>query len=324
MSNPKELIEEAIRVIEEESQALQKFKSAISDSFPQAIDMIVEAKKLIVSGIGKSGIIGEKIAATFSSLGKPSFFLHPVESLHGDIGIVEKHDVVILLSKSGSTEEIVRLLPYLKSRSAKIIALVGNMSSYLARNSDISIDCSVEKEACPLEIAPMSSTTVALAAGDALAACYMKATNLSLEQFSRQHPLGQIGRNITLTVKDVMHKDSNLPLIIETATFKEAIMEISNRGLGCVCVINGENLLVGILTDGDIRRTLQNYNSIESIYAKEVMTKNPVSITENAFLGDALILMEQRNSQISVLPVVNDKGMLSGVIRLHDIIRSGL
>jgi len=318
------LVEEARRVVEEEIDALNRYKPSINDSYAEAVNLIISAKKLIVSGIGKSGIIGEKIAATFSSLGKPSFFLHPVESLHGDIGIVEKNDVIILLSKSGSTEEVVRLVPYLKSRSSKIIALVGNLNSYLARNADVIIDCSVDKEACPLEIAPTSSTIVAMAAGDALAGAYIIATNLSREDFSKQHPLGQIGRNITLTVRDVMHKNHHLPKIEVSATFKEAIIEISAKGLGCVCIVDEDNRLMGILTDGDVRRTLQKHDNIGKLLVTEVMKVRPVSINEISFLGDALSLMEQRESQISVLPVVGENNELKGVIRLHDIVRSGL
>lgn len=324
MINEEQILSEAERIFEFEISALQKLKAGINISYADAVKLILNSNKLIVSGIGKSGLIGKKIAATFSSLGKPSFFLHSVDSLHGDIGIVEKDDVIILLSKSGSTEEIVRLIPYLKGRNARIIALTGNSSSYLSRNADVVIDCSVEREACPLDIVPTSSTTASLVAGDALAACYMIATGLTLETFSLQHPLGQIGRNITLQVKDVMHKDGNLPYLFENASFKDAIIEISNKGLGCVAIVDDFRILKGIITDGDVRRTLSKYDNISDIQAGSVMTSKPISIDEDAYLGEATALMEQRISQISVLPVVDKNNKLKGIIRIHDIIRSGL
>ena len=322
--NNTEVIAEAKRIITEEIKSLSYTRDLIDIEFFDAVQLISNSKKVIISGVGKSGIIGKKISASFASIGIPSFFLHPDDALHGDIGIVEKDDVVILLSKSGATEEIIKLVPYLKSRNAKIISIVGNMKSYLANESDIVLNGSVEKEACPLNIMPTSSTVVSLAIGDALAGCLIKIKNISIERFSRQHPLGQIGKNITLKVKDVMHKNKDLPIILPNQSFKESIIEISNKKLGCVCVVDYDYRLYGIITDGDVRRILQRYDEIKELKAENIMTVNPITINENELLSEALSIMENRESQISVLPVVNNDRICIGVIRLHDIIRSGI
>ena len=320
-----------------------------------------ETGKIIVSGVGKSGIIGQKIAATFSSIGVSAVFLHPVEALHGDIGMVQKDDAVILLSKSGNTEELTRLIPFLKMRSAKIIAITGNPTSFLATNADISLDASVEKEACPFNLAPTASTTVALAIGDALAVCLMQEMGFTLEDFSRLHPLGQIGRTTNLTVKDVMQRDIAIASV--DTVFKDALILMSQKSFGCICVVEkpmvndkmvnddkGEQTsplqtckdaisistvgagsacpttdinhykLLGILTDGDVRRVLSNYDNVLEMKLKDLMTVNPVTVRQDAPLVEALALMENRVNQISVLPVVAD-GILLGLIRIHDILK---
>jgi len=317
-------IEEAKNVFEHSIQALRLAETKLDDNFTQAVYHIADARKVIVTGVGKSGIIGRKIAATFSSIGIPSVFIHPVDALHGDIGIVSAGDVVMMLSKSGSTEELCRLVPYLKSRNIYSISIVGNIDSELARESDVVINGYVTREACPLNIAPTTSALVALAIGDALTVCVMKLKQVSIEDFSRQHPLGQIGRTITLKVKDVFHKGNDLPRISNTATFKEAIIEISQKGLGCVCITDDRDNLLGIITDGDVRRALHDHNDLSTLNVDDVMTKNPITVTENAFLREALDIMEKRTSQISVLPVIDDNGKCSGVIRLHDIVRTGI
>lgn len=322
--NKEELISEGLRTINEEINALEKVRDSINDDFAAAVELLAAAPKVCITGVGKSGNIGRKISATFSSIGKSSVFLHPLEALHGDIGIVQKHDVAILLSKSGSTDEIVRFIPYLKMREAKIISIVGNLNSYLAKESDITLDGSVDREACPYNLAPTTSTTAALALGDALAIALMKKMGVSLEDFSRLHPLGQIGRNITIKVADVMHKDKNLPIIAEDAFFSDAIIEISQKGLGCVCIADDNKVLKGIITDGDVRRTLEIYDDIRELKALKIMTKSPVKISEKAYLGEALSLMENRDSEINVLPVVDNDEHIKGVIRIHDVIGRGL
>ena len=300
-----QIMDEARRVLQSEIDSLVEVREAIRDNFAEAVRLLSSTNKIIVSGVGKSGIICKKIAATFSSLGLPAYFLHPVDALHGDIGIVEEDDVALLLSKSGSTEEITRLVPYLRSRRAKIIVIVADLNSYLARIADVVLNGWVESEACPLNIAPMASTLVALALGDALAACVIREKNITIEDFSRQHPLGQLGRNILLTVGDVMHKDAQLPVVLIDSTFKEAVIKISEKRLGCACVVDNKMQLMGMITDGDVRRTLQKHDDLSGLIVSSGMSVHPITITPDVTLGEALSLMSNRDSQISVLAVVD-------------------
>lgn len=307
-----------------EIESLILAQSKIGVHYFKAAKMISEANKVILSGIGKSGLIAKKIAATLSSYNISAAFLHPVEALHGDIGIIQPKDVVILLSKSGSTEEITRLVPFIKSRAAQIISIVSNTNSYLAYNSDVVLEAAITREACPFNIAPTSSTTSTIVIGDAISIVSALLKNFKLEDFSKTHPLGTIGKQINLQVKDIMHKGNNLPVLFESSTFKDAIIKISEKGLGCAVIINEEYELKGLITDGDVRRALQKYNEINNLTTHDIMTKNPISINENEYLDVALALMESRESQISLLVVVDESNKVVGVIRLHDIIRSGL
>ena len=318
-----EILTEVLRVIDEEKSALENSKKVIGDEFAKAVRIISSANKVVLTGVGKSGLIARKIAATLSSLGVSAAFLHPVEALHGDIGMVQDDDVAILLSKSGNTEELVKLLPYIKMRSAKIISILGNVNSTIARFSDIVLNATVEREACPFNLAPSSSSTLALAFGDALAIASMKLRQLTLEDFSKLHPLGQIGRSITVKVVDIMHTGEELPLIYENNSFRDALIEITNKDLGCVCVIEDDYTLKGIITDGDVRRILQKTEDMRGLIVSNVMTKYPISIDEDAFLNEALAVMENRESEINVLPVVDAGNKLIGVIRLHDIVQTG-
>ncbi|TAL68943.1 MAG: KpsF/GutQ family sugar-phosphate isomerase [Bacteroidetes bacterium] len=320
----KEIINEVSNVFDLNVNSLLLAKKNITVEYAKAVELLSVSKKVIITGVGKSGLIAKKIAATFSSIGFKSFFLHPVEALHGDIGLVEDGDCCILLSKSGTSEDIIRLIPYLKSRNVKIIAIVGNLNSYLAYNSDIILDGSVEKEACPHNITPTTSTMVALAIGDVLAVCSMLYNNISINDFAKNHPLGQIGKNLTLQVKDLMHKNSSLPIVNKGTDFKDAIIEISNKKLGCVCIIDNQEKLMGIITDGDVRRILQKHDDFRNLKVEDVMTSNPISIKQELLLNEALSLMEQRESQINVLPVTDEENVCIGVIRIHDIIRSGI
>jgi arabinose-5-phosphate isomerase len=318
------LIEEAVKSVDESIKSLNILKEKFDNKFVKAVELIINSNKFFVSGVGKSGLIARKIAATFSSIGIPSFFLHPVESLHGDIGQVEKNDCVLMLSKSGTTDEIIKLLPYLKNRKVKTIAIVSNVDSFLGKNVDIVLDGFVERESCPFNIAPTTSSLIALAIGDALAIVAMKAKNLTIQEFSENHPLGQIGRNITLTVENIMFKGKTLPLIDTNSTFRDALLEMTNKSLGCVCVVDKTGLLKGIITDGDVRRIFHKTDNIHGLKSSQVMTANPITAKPKMFLGDALTLMEQRESQINVLPVVNNRNKCIGIIRLHDIVRSGI
>jgi arabinose-5-phosphate isomerase len=315
---------EGRRVIQEEIYALQRTYGKLGESFSRSVDIMAASGKVIVSGIGKSGIIGRKIVATLVSTGKRAVFLHPVEALHGDIGIVEPGDCALLLSKSGNTAELIKLLPSLKARQTSIIAILGANDSPLGKLSDVVLDASVEREACPLNAAPMSSTTVALVLGDALAAALMKHHNFSVGQFASFHPLGQLGRNISLRVEEVMHKEEQLPVLSPTASFRDVLIEITAKGLGCVCVVDENQTLAGIVTDGDIRRTLQQYDDISSLKAIDIQTRNPVTVAPDALVGEALSLMENREHQIGVLPVVTASGVCVGVVRVHDIVRVGI
>lgn len=321
--NINDIIDEGKRILNEEAEAILKSLDSINNDFAESVITIAQANKIIVSGVGKSGLIGRKIAATLSSIGISSAFIHPVDALHGDIGLVQKGDVAILLSKSGSTDEIVKFIPFLKMREALIISITGNKDSYMGQNSDFVIKASVGKEAGELNLAPTSSTTLALALGDALAMAAMKYRGFTREDFARMHPLGQLGRNITLKVKDVMHNGADLPLINNQSDFKSALIEMTSKALGCVCLVDENNILYGIITDGDVRRNLQKYDSFAEIKLDEIATRNPIVISPNEYLGDALSIMEKRDSQISVLPVVEDKKII-GLIRIHDIIRSGI
>ncbi len=321
--NNEEILNEAQRVFDEEIAAITKSKNVIDDNFIKAVKLISGANKVVLTGVGKSGLIARKIAATLSSIGTSSTFLHPVEALHGDIGLVQNGDTAILLSKSGTTEELTKLIPYLKFRGANIISILGNVNSTIARYSDAVLNATVSREACPFNLAPTSSSTLALVYGDALAMVVMKLKGTTLEDFSKLHPLGLIGKSITVKVEDVMQKGLLIPFIDKEAAFKNAIIEISNKNLGCVCVIDSNQILLGIITDGDVRRVLQKSDDIRGLKVGNVMTKSPVTIKQGAYLQEALAIMENRESEISVLPVINDDRRVCGIIRLHDIVRSG-
>lgn len=307
-----------------EIQSLILAKSRISDNFLIASQLIANANKVILSGIGKSGIIARKIAVTLASYNISAIFLHPVEALHGDIGIIQENDVVVLLSKSGSTDEIVRLVPFIKSRNAKIISIINNTNSYLSTNSDVVLEALITEEACLFGIAPTSSTTVSLVIGDVLAITAAKMKGITIKDFSKTHPLGSIGRQISLQVKDVMHPRSKLSILDEQTTLKDTIISISQMGLGCSVVVGNDYSLQGFITDGDIRRALHNNDEIRHLKAMDVMTKNPITINQNEYLDVALSIMENRQSQINSLVVTDDNNIVVGVIRLHDIVRSGI
>jgi len=282
--------------------------------------------KIVILGVGKSGIIAQKIAATMTSTGTGALYLHPSDALHGGIGIINAEDAVMILSNSGETDEIIEMLPYLKRRQVPIIALVGNLNSTLARRADAVIDGSVDQEACPLNLAPTTSTTVALALGDALAMTLMQVKGLTPDDFAVNHPAGQLGKRLTLTVADLMHSGSANPTISLGAVWVDAVKGISAGGLGAVNVVDEAGRLAGIITDGDLRRAIQKSDpaSLANLRSDELMTRNPAVASPELLAYDALRLMEDRPSQISVLPVVDGDRVCVGLIRLHDIVRSGL
>jgi len=282
--------------------------------------------KVVILGVGKSGIIGQKIAATMTSTGTAALYLHPSDALHGSLGIVQQDDVVIVLSNSGETDEIVAMLPYLKNRGVPIVAIVGNVNSTLARRADALLDASVDKEACPLNLAPTTSTTVALAIGDALAMTVMKVKGLTTDDFAVNHPAGRLGKRLTLRVGDLMHRDGENPTIETGSSWVDVVRAISKGGLGAVCVVDGDGRLAGIITDGDLRRAIEqtSHESLAKLTSDDFMTRKPVVVTPELLAFDALRLMEDRPSQISVLPVVDGDDRCVGLIRVHDIVRSGL
>ena len=278
--------------------------------------------KVIVTGVGKSGVIAQKIAQTLTSTGTVGIFVHPSDALHGSLGVVKDGDVVIALSNSGETDEILAIMPTLKQRRVSVIAIVGNVDSSLARQSDVVLDASVDKEACPLNLAPTTSTTVALAIGDALAMTVMESRGLTAEDFAANHPAGRLGKRLTLTVESLMHESPN---VFENAGWLEVVKAISKHSLGAVNVVDNAGKLVGIVTDGDLRRTIEKTEpeAFSSLNAASMMTRDPITVTPEMLAYDALQLMENRPSQISVLPVVAD-GKCVGILRLHDVVRSGL
>ena len=293
----------------------------------RVVDLIAGCKgKVVILGVGKSGIIGQKIAATMTSTGTAALYLHPSDALHGGLGIVQPDDVVIVLSNSGETDEIVGMLPYLKNRQVAIIAIVGNLNSTLATRADAVLDASVDQEACPLNLAPTTSTTVALAIGDALAMTVMKVKGLTTDDFAVNHPAGRIGKRLTLRVSDLMHTNGENPTIATGSSWVDVVRAISKGGLGAVCVVDPQGRLAGVITDGDLRRAIEHtsHDALAKLTCDDFMTSQPTVATPELLAFDALRLMEDRPSQISVLPVVDEDQVCVGLIRVHDIVRSGL
>jgi len=292
----------------------------------RAVQLLVGCTgKVILTGIGKSGFIARKVAATLTSTGTRAVFLHPSDALHGDLGIVDSSDVVVLLSNSGETDEILVMLPYLKHRAVPLIAIVGNVSSTVARNAEVVLEAAVDKETCPFNLAPTASTTVALTIGDALALTVMQIKGLTPEDFALNHPAGRLGKRLSLKVADLMRAGADNPSVSPTASWLEVVSAITRGGLGAVNVVNDEGVLMGIITDGDLRRAIQKSNPAElgNLIAETFMTSNPITVEPNELAYTALQLMENRPSQISVLPVVDGTRSV-GLLRLHDLVRSGL
>jgi arabinose-5-phosphate isomerase len=316
------------RILKLESEAIARAARRLDQRrVEDVVNMLSSCKgKVVILGVGKSGIIAQKIAATMTSTGTAALYLHPSDALHGGLGIVQPDDVVIVLSNSGETDEIVGMLPFLKHRGVPIVAIVGNIDSTLGRRADAALDASVDQEACPLNLAPTASTTVALAVGDALAMALMRVKGLTPDDFAVNHPAGRLGKRLTLKVADLMHDGNKCPSILLGSSWIEVVRAISVGGLGAVNVIDQAGRLAGVITDGDVRRTIEtkDHDSLTRLTCDELMTRNPVVAGPDLLAYDALRLMEDRPSQISVLPVVDNERMCLGLIRLHDIVRSGL
>ncbi len=317
-------LEQARLVLEVEAQCILAARDRLGDSFPKAVELIVSTVKgggkVIVTGVGKSGKIAAKVAATLASTGTPALFLHPTEGIHGDLGVVSDRDALLAFSYSGSSAEVLNLIPTLKKRGTKIISIVGNMKSTLAASSDATLDGSVSKEACPLNLAPTSSTTVALALGDALAMALSVRFEFKEENFAGNHPGGTLGKRLTLRVSDLMKSPEQMPWISETANVESVIDTITAKKLGAVLVRDATSKLSGIITDGDLRRALKNGNKFFAMKASEIMTRNPITIRSDEKAIKALEVMENRPSQIGVLPVVDSSGACIGLVRVHDLI----
>lgn len=312
-------------VLEAEARALLEMSKRLDGNVSKAVDIILNHKgKVVLLGVGKSGHVAQKVAATFSSTGTPAIYLHPAEALHGDLGVYHPGDPTIVFSKSGTTVEIMRLMPMLIQFKSPIIAIVGDRNSPIARRSDIVLDASVSSEADPLGIVPTSSAIAAMAMGDVLACSLMKVRGFHEKDFALLHPGGQLGRNLLYCVDEVMHKLGSIGVVNQDTGLKDVVEAMTKFALGAACIIDEKGILLGIITDGDIRRLLLSEGDAKQLKAGEVMTRNPIAAHPKMLLADALKIMEDRKSKISVLPVVEEvSNKLLGLIRLHDMYQSG-
>lgn len=320
------MLENARNVLKMEADAILELIPRINGQFTAAVEMILACPgRTVITGMGKSGIIGRKMAATLASTGTPSFYLHPAEGIHGDLGMVTADDVVIALSNSGETGEVLHILPSLRRIGAKIIAMVGNPNSSLGKNADVVLDVGVSKEACPLGLAPTSSTTAALAFGDALAVALLSKRKFTADQFAVFHPGGSLGRKLLMTVADVMHSGDDNPLVKGDMKVQDALFVITDKGLGAVSVVDDDNKMIGVLTDGDIRRGLSQGFSFLTRPVTELMTKAPKTITQDKLAAEALHLMESNKPRpITVLPVIDAEKHVIGLLHMTDLVRQGV
>lgn len=320
---PNKIEELAKEVLDIEASSILRLKNNIGRGFESALNILYNCKgRVIVTGMGKSGIIGRKIAATMSSTGTPAYFLHPAESTHGDSGIITKEDVIIAISNSGETQELMNLLPLIKRFGCPMIAMTGNVNSTLAKTSDAVLDVSVEREACPLDNVPTASTTATLAMGDTISVCLMELKGFTKEDFLMFHPSGKLGKGLMYKVHDLMITGDKIPLVSSKMSFTEVVEKISEYKLGMAMILDENKKLVGVLTDGDIRRTLLKYPHGTPKEVKDVMTQNPKTITADAYAASALNLMEKYS--ITALAVVDENNYPIGVIHVHDLLRAGV
>ncbi len=312
------------QAIEIEKQSIEDLSKRIGEEFVKSVDLIHSKNgRLICSGVGKSGLIAKKIASTMSSIGVPSIFVHPTDAIHGDLGMITKDDVALLLSNSGKTEELLFILPLLKRFGVPIISIVGNTQSELAKRSDIVLDASVREEASPIKLVPTSSTTVSLVIGDALAAGLIVKNNFKEDDFAMLHPGGTIGKKLLIKVKDLMHTGDDIPYVKEDSNFNDTVYEISSKRLGMAIVLDKKNEIVGIITDGDLRRAAEKHKALLfEMKAKDIMTKNPKTIESTALAAKAANIMDSHS--ITSLIVSSNSKNVEGVIHLHDILRAGV
>lgn len=322
MSNSALLVQQAEEVLKSESDAILSSITRLGDPFVAAVNMILRVQgRLIVTGMGKPGYIARKIAATLMSTGTPACYLHPAEGIHGDLGMITRQDIILMLSNSGETAEIVNILPAIRHMGVPIIAICGNVNSTLARHADVVIDAAVEKEACPLNLAPTTSTTLALALGDALAVVLMKARQFTPADFAQYHPGGALGRKLLLTVKNVMHSGKANPTVSAKQAVTDALFVMTDKGLGAVSVIDEDGRLLGLITDGDIRRCIAKDLNFLHLPVTEIMSRAPLTITQERLASEAIYLMENhRPKPITLLPVIDSENKAIGLVHITDLL----
>ena len=320
-----DIVEEAKRVLRVEAQSILELAERIDENFSRAVELLYHCKgKVVLMGMGKSGLVGRKIASTFASTGTPSFFLHPAEGLNGDFGMLAKEDLIIAISYSGETRELLEVLPLIKRYGNRLITLTGNENSTLSKAGDVNLDIRVKEEACPLGLAPTSSTTATLALGDALAVALMGKKDFKKEDFAILHPGGVLGKRLLLKVEDLMHVGKAFPMVSEKTLMKDAIFEITSKRLGVTAVCNTEGHLMGVITDGDLRRALEKFSDLFNREAFEVMTKNPKWIEKDALAAKAVQRMEEYSiTSLFVFKKAGDKVPV-GIIHLHDLLKAGV
>ncbi|MEG3592157.1 MAG: KpsF/GutQ family sugar-phosphate isomerase [Pseudomonadota bacterium] len=318
----KQIIQTAKELIQTELEAVAALADRVDNSFVEACEIITNCEgRIAIIGIGKSGHIGQKIAATLSSTGNPAFFVHPAEAGHGDLGMITSQDVVIMLSNSGETEELINIVPTLSNLNIKLIVLTGNLKSKLAKKANVCIDVSVAKEACPLDLAPTSSTTAALVMGDALAIALIQTKDFNLEEFARSHPSGQLGKRLTLRAKDVMRTGQQIPIVHKGAKLKDVLIEISSKGMGMAVVLEKQKI-IGVYTDGDLRRSLDSAFDIQTTAIEEVMTKNCYAIDSEQLATSVLHIFNEK--KINAAPVIDNSKQLVGALNMHDLLNCGI
>ena len=321
--NKQEIIKKGKEVVRIETNAISDLTNSIDDEFVKALQILYECKgRVVLTGMGKSGLIARKIVATLNSTGTASIYLHPTDALHGDLGMVRKEDVVIMISKCGATEELANLIPMLKRLNVKLIAMAGNKDSRLRAECDVLLNISVKEEACPFDLAPTSSSTAALVMGDALAVVLLQMREFTEEDFAVLHPGGSLGKRLSLSIKEIMHKGDSIPIVNEDASIKDVIFEISSKRLGTTTVVDKNGCLAGVVTDGDLRRLLEKTMDIKSLKAKDIMTRNPKVMKDHYLASFALQTME--NFKITTLIIIDDLSKPAGIIHLHDLVNLGL
>ncbi|MDW8323455.1 MAG: KpsF/GutQ family sugar-phosphate isomerase [Burkholderiales bacterium] len=313
----------ARRTLAIEAQAVAALTERLDAAFVAAVQAFLACRgRVVVSGMGKSGHIARKIAATLASTGTPAFFVHPAEASHGDLGMITGEDVVLALSNSGESAELTTILPLIKRRGARLIAMTGNAGSTLAREADIHLDARVEQEACPHNLAPTASTTAALALGDALAVATLYARGFTAEDFARTHPGGSLGRRLLVHVRDIMHQGEALPVVREDASLKQALLEMTRKGLGMTAVVDGQGRLAGVFTDGDLRRLFERDVDLRALTIGAVMTRNPRTISQDVLAVEAARLMQE--ARVNGLLALDQAGRLTGALNMHDLLRAGV